>query len=173
MKGWKRCRECQLQCFRIIIIMSILPKGRSFTANSGTKAAVLLKGRSSTANSGTRASVLLGMDRCGSFPLLSTPHSLFSIWTYLKRWEDPRGTNVEVRRVDLANWVLQTSQKFTTGVKYRFHQGFWPDQRSRNPNQPSPPCFRIFHVKMLGFKENNHSTLKTLHWPWLPKWTPQ
>ena len=55
----------------IIIIMSILTKGRSFTANSGTKAEVLLKGRSSTANSGTRAIVLLGMDRCGSFPLLS------------------------------------------------------------------------------------------------------
>ena len=58
---------------------SILTKGMSFTANSGTKAAVLLKGRSSTANSGTQAAVLLGMDRCGSFPLLSAPHSLFSI----------------------------------------------------------------------------------------------
>ena len=67
--------------------MSFLPKGRSFTANSGTKAAVLLKGRSSTANSGTRAAVLLGMDRCGSFPLLSTLHSLFSIWIDLKRPE--------------------------------------------------------------------------------------
>ena len=56
------------QCF--------LGKGRSFTANSGTKAAVLLKGRSSTANSGTQDAVLLEMDRmdrCGSFPLLSTP----------------------------------------------------------------------------------------------------
>ena len=60
--------------------MSILPKGRSFTANSGTTAAVLLKGRSSTANSGTQAAVLLGM-------LLSAPHSLFSIWTDLKRSE--------------------------------------------------------------------------------------
>ena len=27
------------------------------------------------------------MDRCGSFPLLSAPHSLFSIWTDLKRSE--------------------------------------------------------------------------------------
>ena len=70
-----------------IIIMSILPKGRSFTASSGTKAAVLLKGRSSTANSETQAAVLLEMDRCGSFPLLSAPHSLFGIWTYLKRSE--------------------------------------------------------------------------------------
>ena len=56
--------------------MSILSKGRSFTANSRTKVAVLLKGRSSTANSGTQAAVLLGMDKCGSFPLLSTSYSL-------------------------------------------------------------------------------------------------
>ena len=39
---------------------SVLPKGRPFTANSGTKAALLLKGRSSTANSRTQAAVLLG-----------------------------------------------------------------------------------------------------------------
>ena len=58
--------------------MSILPKGRSFTANSGTKAAVLFKVRSSTANSGTQAAVLLGMDRCGSFSLLSALHTHFS-----------------------------------------------------------------------------------------------
>ena len=50
--------------------MSVLPKGRSFTANSGTKVAVWL-----------------GMNRCSSFPLLSAPHSLFSIWTGLKRSE--------------------------------------------------------------------------------------
>ena len=31
--------------------------------------------------------VLLGMNRCGSFPLLSAPHSLFSIWTNLERSE--------------------------------------------------------------------------------------
>ena len=52
---------------------SVLPKGRSFTENSGTKAAVLPKGRSSTANSGTRVAVLLGMNRCGSFSFLSAP----------------------------------------------------------------------------------------------------
>ena len=37
---------------------AILPKGRSSTANSGTKVTVLPKGRSSTANSGTRVAVL-------------------------------------------------------------------------------------------------------------------
>ena len=63
----------------IIITISVLPKGRSFTANSGTKAVILLKGRSSIANSGTYVAVLLGLNRCGSFPLFSAPHSLFSI----------------------------------------------------------------------------------------------
>ena len=42
------------------------------------------EGRSSTANSGTKAVVLPEIDRCGSFPLLSVPHSLFSIRTVLK-----------------------------------------------------------------------------------------
>ena len=49
----------------------VLPKGRSFTANAGTKFAVLSKGRYSTANSGNKVAVLLGINRCGSFPLLS------------------------------------------------------------------------------------------------------
>ena len=64
-------------------------KGRSFTANSGTKAAILLKSRFSTAKSRTQAAVLLGMDRCGSFPLLSAPPSLslLSIWSDHKRSE--------------------------------------------------------------------------------------
>ena len=89
--------------FTYVIIIGILPKGRSFTENSGTKAAILPKGRSCIANSETYVAVLLGMDRCGSLPLLSAPHSLFSILTDLKRSEKiPRGTNEEVRRVDLA-----------------------------------------------------------------------
>ena len=67
--------------------MSILPKGRSFIANSGTKAAVLLKGRSSTVNQEPRLQFYQGLNRCGSFPLLSAPHSLFSIWTDIKRSE--------------------------------------------------------------------------------------
>ena len=58
---------------------SVLLKGRSYTANTGTKVAVLSKGKSSTANSETKVAVLLGINRFGSFPLLSAPHSLFSI----------------------------------------------------------------------------------------------
>ena len=36
---------------------------------------------------GTKAAVLLGINRCGSFQLLSPPQSLFNIWTNLKRSE--------------------------------------------------------------------------------------
>ena len=39
------------------------------------------------ANSGTKDAVLLVINMCGSFPLLSAHHSLFSIWTAIKRSE--------------------------------------------------------------------------------------
>ena len=71
----------------MIIIISVVPKGRSFTANSGTKDAGLPRGRSSTTNSGTKVADLLGMNRCGRFPLFSAPHSLFNTWTDIKRSE--------------------------------------------------------------------------------------
>ena len=194
---------------------------------------VLFNSRSFTANSETKVAVLLRMNRCGSFPLLSAPHSLslateqtlkgpplwarryhaclsrsgsgfdprseqvswvrffrgFSsparqmswsfrpptspniIWpslsssliihygrqwpemltrpktlnihihTDLKRSEKIQGTSMEVRRVDLANWDLRILPKFTTGVKYQFHKGFCPDQRSGNPSHLSPPIY--------------------------------
>ena len=38
-----------------------------------------------------QVAVLLGMNRCSSFPLLSAPHSLFSIWIDLKRFEKMLG----------------------------------------------------------------------------------
>ena len=59
--------------------------------------------------------------------------------------KDPRDTNAEVRRVDLANWALWTSPKFITRVKYQLHQGFWSDQRSRNPNHSLPPLLLYYH----------------------------
>ena len=94
---------------------------RSFTANSGTKAAVLPKGRYSTANSGTQAAVLLGMNRCGSFPLLSAPTlSLASEQTlkYLKRSQGHQRGGEE------SGFGQLGPQKFTTGVKYQLHQDF-------------------------------------------------
>ena len=44
----RKSSTLQLHC-----IISVMPKGRSFTANSGSKTAILPKGRSSIANSGT------------------------------------------------------------------------------------------------------------------------
>ena len=38
--------------------------------------------------------------------------------------------------------AIRTSPKFTTGVKYQFHQSLWPDQRIGNPNHLSPPISR-------------------------------
>ena len=43
------------------------------------------------ANSGTKVAILPGISRCGSFQLFSAPHSLFSIWTDLKRYESIPG----------------------------------------------------------------------------------
>ena len=66
---------------------SVLPKGRSFTAKRRNQ------GRSSVQRQvfhyklRNNVAVLQGMNRCGSFPLLSAPHSLFSISTHLKRSE--------------------------------------------------------------------------------------
>ena len=63
------------------------------------------------------------------------PHPTLSLASEqtLKDLKRSQGTNVEMRIVDLANWALRTSPKFTAGVKYQFHQGFWWDQRSGNP----------------------------------------
>ena len=98
-------------------MISVLPKGRSFTANSGTKAAFLPKGKPSTANSGTKAAVLLGMNKCGSFPLLSNPTLSLASEQTLKDPKRSQGSQRGGRRVDLSNWTLQTSPKFTIQVK--------------------------------------------------------
>ena len=77
----------------MIIIMRILPKGRSFTAHSGIKAAVLPKTGLPQQTQEARLQFYQGLNRCGSFPLLSAPHSLFSIWTDLKRSEKIPGAS--------------------------------------------------------------------------------
>ena len=51
------------------IISECSAQGQIFHSNAGTKIAAL----SSTANSGTKVVVLLGINRCGSFPLLPHP----------------------------------------------------------------------------------------------------
>ena len=72
----------------IIIIISVLPKGRSFTASAGTKVAVLPKAGLPLQTQEPRLQFYQGLNKCGSFLLLSKPHSLFSIWTDLKRSEN-------------------------------------------------------------------------------------
>ena len=68
--------------------LQVLPKGRSLTANAGTKVAILSKGTSSTAVRHQCCS-LLGINMYGSFPLLSAPHSVFSIQQTLKHSGGP------------------------------------------------------------------------------------
>ena len=71
---------------------------------------------------------------------------------------------MEVRRVDLLNWTLRTSLKFTKWGKYQFHQGFWADQRSRNPNHPSPHIYegkvsKIWNLNDKIWKKNYEVTI--------------
>ena len=82
-----------------------------------------VEGRSPTANSGNKAAVLPGKIRCGSFPLLSAPHPLFSIWIDLKRSEKIPGA--PTWRWGEWIWLTgpsRTSPIFTIGVKYQFYQ---------------------------------------------------
>ena len=74
-----------------IIIRVFCPRAGLSLQTQAPRLQFCPKNRSSSANSGTKIAVLLGMNRCGRFPLLSTPHSLFSIWTDLKRSENIPG----------------------------------------------------------------------------------
>ena len=128
--------------------------------------------RSSSANSGTKIAVLPGMNRCGSFPLLSAPLSLslslslslFSIWRDLKRSEKIPGA--PGRRWGEWIWLTGPSglHQNSAEVKYQFRQGFWPDQRSVNPNHPSPPVYlyEILYNYCLS-KEPPHATDHDIH----------
>ena len=105
--------------------MSVLPKGRSSTTNLSAKAAVVPKGRSFTANSGTKVAVFLGMNRCGSFLLLSVPHPLFSIWTDLRWIERIPGTPTW----GWGEWIWPTGssklhRNSTQGLNISFIRGF-------------------------------------------------
>ena len=115
----------------------VLIKGRSFNANSGIKAAVLTEGRSSTANSETRVAGLLGMNSYGCFPLLSTPHSLFSIWRELKWSEKIPGAP----SWKLGEWIWLSGpsglHRNSPQTLISVQSGFWPYQKSGNPNHPS------------------------------------
>ena len=133
---------------------SVLPKGRSFTANSGTKAAVLSKGRSSTANSGTNVALLLGIKSFDSFPFLSASHSLFSIWTDLTMPEKFPGASTW----GWGDWIWLTGpsvlhRNSPWGLNISSIRVFWPEQSSGNPNHPSPAHSNIMLL------------IPVIHWP--------
>ena len=71
----------------MIIIRVLFPRAGPSLHTREPKVVVLLEGMSSKANSGNQAAVLLGMDRRGSFSMLSAPHAFFRILTDLKRSE--------------------------------------------------------------------------------------
>ena len=71
---------------------------------------------------------------CFPYPTLSLASEQI-----LKDLKRSKGNQLGGEESDFANWALRTAPKFTIGVKYQFHQGFWLDQRSGNPNHPSLP----------------------------------
>ena len=74
--------DCALGTVTLVVVIHAVPTHLEIIIIS-----VLPKGRSSIANSGTKVVGLLGINRYSSFPLLSAPHYLFSILTDLKRSE--------------------------------------------------------------------------------------
>ena len=70
---------------------NVLPKGRSFTASAGAQGAVLRNAGLPPQAQEPRLQFYQELNRCGSFPLLSASHSLFSIWTDLRRSEKTPG----------------------------------------------------------------------------------
>ena len=113
---------------------SVLPKGRSFSANSGTKAVVLSGGRSSTANQGCSFT----RDKwVRSFPLFSASHSLFSISTDLKRSD--KIPEAPTWRWEEWMWLTEPSglhRNSTQGLR----QGVLPDQCQWKDQQRSKIC---------------------------------
>ena len=97
----------------IIIIIIVIMKFCAFTANSDTKVAVLPKGRSSTANSGNKVAVLLGMNRCGSFPLLSAPHSLSLSLASEQTLKDVKRSHGHQRGGEVSGFGLLSPPDFT------------------------------------------------------------
>ena len=82
-------------------------------ASTVTKAAVLPKAGLPPQTQEPKLQFYQG--RIGAVVSRCFPHPTLSLSDakYLKR---SQGTNVVVRGVDLANWALRTSPKFTTGV---------------------------------------------------------
>ena len=123
---------------------SVLPKGRSFTAKSDTKAAFLPKGRSSTANSGTKVAVWLGMNRCGSFRCFPHPTLSLASEQTLKYLKSSQGATAW--RWGECIWVTKPSglhRNSPQGLKISSRRVF---DQIRDPNHPSPPLPQLIII---------------------------
>ena len=79
---------------------------------------------------------------CGSFPLLSAPHSFFSIWTNLKRSEKIPGA--QARWWGESIWLTGPSGlQRNSGVIYQFHQGFY---QIIDPEIPNNLCPNLLYI---------------------------
>ena len=117
---------------------SVLSKGRwSFTATAGNVVVVMFKGRSSTANSRTKVAVLLGVNsfpvpvasRC--FPQPTLPLSSEKTLKDLKRSQEPQRGGEESRFG--SHWTLRTSPKFIHELSISSIRGF---EQSRDAEIP-------------------------------------
>ena len=77
-------------------------------------------------------------DHSPTLPLLHLRHSSFSNPSFASPMLQALHLIHLASRPCLANWAIRSSPKLTARVKCEFHDGFWPDQRSGNPNHPSP-----------------------------------
>ena len=66
-------------------------KGQTLHSKRMNRGCRSAEGRFSTATQEPRLQFYQELNRCGSFPLLSAPHSLFNIWTDFKRSENIPG----------------------------------------------------------------------------------
>ena len=77
------------------------------------------------------------MNRCGSFPLLSVPHSLFSIWTDLKRPDKIPGE--PSWRWEEWIWLTGSSRLHQNSPQRLNINSIRVFDQIRNPNHPSAP----------------------------------
>ena len=139
---------------------SVLPKGRSLTASAGTKAAFLPKTHLPPQTQKPTLQFYQGW--IGAAASRWFPHPTLSLASEQSS-KDPKGHNLEVRRVDLGNWGLRTSPKFTTGVM-SVQSGFLTRSEIRSPNHNNNNSNNDLFKAYFTFT-------KTPWWP--PRFTPR
>ena len=105
------------------------------------------------------------VNRCGRFPLLSAPHSLFSIWTDLKRSEKTPGAPTK----SWGEWIWLTG---SSGLHRNSPQvlnisSIRIFNQSRDPEipinlRPRRPIYNLWGWRMIGIS----GSLRSGHKPW-------